>query len=156
MPVETVFVGEEMSELLKHALTERKRLQAELDALSQFIRGLEKLVDENGPSQLALFSHQKSSRAAASAAVTAMLDDAANIIVGSGRPMTRSDLVERLMKVGHRVHGADKNKVFGTNVWRSGRFLNLKGLGYWPKSTPLPLHLDTIEIRSTIVPEKFD
>lgn len=145
-----------MSILLKQALAERQRLRKELDALDQFIRNLEQVVDESGQSQLALFSRPKSSRSDESAAVTAMLDDAANMIAASGRPMTRSNLMVRLEKAGHRLKGGDKSKVLGTNIWRSGRFLSVKGLGYWPKSVPLPKSLETAEVRPTIVPAKYD
>jgi len=46
--------------------------------------------------------------------------------------MKRGELVKRLEEQGYEVVGTDKNKVFGTNLWRSGRFQMIEGKGYWP------------------------
>ncbi|MDB5694866.1 MAG: hypothetical protein JWN21_409, partial [Sphingomonas bacterium] len=47
--------------------------------------------------------------------------------------------------------GTDKVKVFGTNLWRSGRFVSLKGLGYWPEAHPLPAEYRSAEQRSSML-----
>jgi len=71
------------------------------------------------------------------------MDEAARLIVEAGRPLTRGELVTKLSSEGHKLDGTDKNKVLGTNLWRSGKFVNLKGAGYWPKGEPLPSKFDT-------------
>lgn len=145
-----------MDDLYKQALERREKLLAELRAVEQLIltyeaiQGLRKAPPESN-SQLGLFSASKPSRAQRSANVSALLNRAAEIIVSEERPMTRSELVSRLEAEGHHLEGTDKQKVFGTNVWRSGRFWNLKGAGYWPKDTPLPAEFRHLEQRESIV-----
>lgn len=145
-----------MEDLYKQALERRERLLAELRAVEQLIvtyealQGLRKPSPESS-SQLGLFSASKLSRAQRSANVSTLLDRAAEIIISEKRPMTRSELVSRLEAEGFHLEGTDKQKVFGTNVWRSGRFWNLKGAGYWPKDTPLPAEFRHFEPRPSIV-----
>lgn len=67
-----------------------------------------------------------------------MLDVARRIILGEQKPLKRGDLVARLEARGFTIEGADKNKVFGTNLWRSKKFRNIDGQGYWPIDVPLP------------------
>jgi hypothetical protein len=67
-----------------------------------------------------------------------MVDTARRIIVAEGRPMKRGELVKRLEERAFKITGADKNKVFGTNLWRSGKFVAVKGKGYWPSDIALP------------------
>ena len=52
--------------------------------------------------------------------------------------MKRGELVKRLLDQGYSLPGRDKNKVFGTNLWRSGKFRAVDGEGYWPKDVVLP------------------
>ncbi len=73
------------------------------------------------------------------------------MILAAGKPMTRGELVPKLIASGFELEGGDKNKVFGTNLWRSNRFLNLKRAGYWPKSAPLPPGFEDLEVRETSV-----
>ncbi|GAB5349094.1 hypothetical protein [Alteriqipengyuania sp. 357] len=49
-----------------------------------------------------------------------------------GSPMTRSELVGTLENQGMVIGGADKNKNMGTILWRSKKFENVEGHGYWP------------------------
>jgi len=67
-----------------------------------------------------------------------LLSDAEAIIVESGHPMTRGELTRRLEAKGYVLPGVNKMQVLGTNLWRSGRFWQLKGLGYWPKAAQAP------------------
>lgn len=52
--------------------------------------------------------------------------------------MKRGEIVQRLLAQGYRIEGSDKNKVFGTTLWRSEKFDAVDGHGYWPKDAPLP------------------
>lgn len=145
-----------MDDLYKQALERRERLLTELRAVEKLIltyeelQGLRKSPSESTP-QLGLFSEAKPARVQRSANVSVLLDRAKEIILAEKRPMTRSQLVSRLETEGYYLEGTDKHKVFGTNVWRSGRFLNLKGKGYWPKDIPLPSELAHAEQRPSIV-----
>jgi hypothetical protein len=53
--------------------------------------------------------------------------------------MTRSALARQLEAEGFQIAGSDKIKVLGTNLWRSRRFWNIRGAGYWPKRLDLPV-----------------
>lgn len=145
-----------MDDLYKQALERREKLIAELRAVEQLILTYEKLqgVRKNAQepdNQLGLSFETKPSRAQRSANVSELLDRAKEIILAEERPMTRSQLVNRLESEGYELEGADKHKVFGTNIWRSGRFLSLKGAGYWPKDTPLPREYAEYERRRSMI-----
>lgn len=134
-----------MDELLQRALERQKTLRAELEVLDKFIlsytetkerpdrRGgsLELFETENHPSR-------RASRVKRAAQIAATMDDAEKLILEAGRPLTRSALLKGLTAMGYEIEGTDKSKVLGTNIWRSKRFHNLKGVGYWPISAPIP------------------
>lgn len=66
-------------------------------------------------------------------------DQAARLIEEAGRPLTRSQVVEKLKERGVQLVGTDINKNVGTILWRQkGRFVNLPKLGYWLADRPLP------------------
>ena len=67
-----------------------------------------------------------------------MLDATRKLILKEQRPMKRGELRKRVEALGYDVIGADKNKVFGTNLWRSGKFRTIEGQGYWPNDVELP------------------
>ena len=46
--------------------------------------------------------------------------------------MTRTELVNAMEEDGMLIGGTDKAKNMGTIMWRSNRFTNIEGLGYWP------------------------
>ena len=131
-----------MEDLLQQALDRRQQLRDELEAVERFIMQLQSIQTRQAPSppERAQFQLWKPSpsRAEQVAAVRAMLDRAEEMILEEGRPLTRSELRRRLEAEGHALFGGDKNKVLGTNIWRSGRFWNIKGEGYWPRSQPIP------------------
>jgi hypothetical protein len=66
------------------------------------------------------------------------METARRLILKNNRPMKRGELVRELQKMGFDLPGTDKNKVLGTNLWRSGKFRTIEGRGYWPKDVPLP------------------
>ena len=61
-----------------------------------------------------------------------IVEAAIKVIRDSGRPMTRSQLVKALEEEGMTIGGTDKSKNMGTILWRSKKFENVEGEGYWP------------------------
>ena len=130
-------------DILDKLLERRAFLSKEVIALDSLI-GLyhrlssqetsESSVDVN---QLDLY-RQPSSRAAQAAEIARTIEAARKLIIREGRPMRRGELVSRLESQGFSFPGRDKNKVFGTNIWRSGRFRTVGDQGYWPKDVTLP------------------
>lgn len=54
-----------------------------------------------------------------------------------GLPMTRSEVLQRLLNDGIIVGGGDKSKNVGTIMWRNqDKFVNLPGKGYWLRNIP--------------------
>lgn len=129
-----------MDELLQKALERRGALRKELEALEKFIQGYQQVLERRAPSvsnDLFSFTTTKRRRGRA-AAIAAVMDDAEKLILAARRPLSRSVLLRELERAGHTIEGGDKSKVLGTNLWRSKRFHNLKGAGYWPISEPIP------------------
>ena len=141
-----------MDELLQKAIERRDYLRAELEAVESFIRNYGQVRERQDPTpskeQFSLFRSEAGKRAKHAAAVRAMIDFAERIILEEGHPLTRGQLVRRIEQAGHRIVGGDKNKVFGTNMWRSGRFWNIKGAGYWPRNVPVPSGYEHLERRA--------
>ena len=145
-----------MDELLRKAFERRDQLRNELEAVDRFIASYSTIAERRSPpetSQTSLFDELpvRRSKARQAALVRAAIDEAERMILQEGKPLTRGELVTRLQAAGHKLDGTDKNKVLGTNLWRSGRFYNLKGVGYWPKSSPLPQSYVTIPRRETMI-----
>jgi hypothetical protein len=141
-----------MDDLLQRALERRDFLRKELAAVENFIFDYQRITELNTqsatvPSQRTLFQTPIKKRKEQAATVRAMIDQAERMILAEGRPLTRSQLVSRLEAGGHHIEGGDKNKVFGTNMWRSGRFWNIRRAGYWPKSAPIPPAFADLEKR---------
>lgn len=127
-------------ELLANLLKRRDELRLESEALDRLIETYKQLamLGEEAPrGQLEIWNSGRS-RHARSEYVAKMLNEVRRIIIGEGRPLTRTELVRRLESVGYLIDGRDKPKVLGTNIWRSKKFLHLEGRGYWPKDVPLP------------------
>lgn len=127
-------------ELLANLLKRREELRLESEALDKLIetyRTLAVLKHEPPGDQLALWSGAHS-RKARSDYVAEMMEEVRRLMIGEGRPLTRSELVRRLEAEGFVLAGVDKRKVLGTNIWRSQKFNHLEGRGYWPKGVPLP------------------
>lgn len=138
MPDETV------RSLLAKATRRQRELRLELEALQRLIddyRRIQDLRDEDPDAEQLHLWHGGSRRALKSDEVAAMLEETRRIILKEGRPLKRGELVRRLESRGFKIAGSDKNKVFGTNVWRSGQFDHIHGRGYWPKDEQLPSDL---------------
>ena len=128
-------------DLLNKALKRHKELLEELEALSRFIDDYSQIVrnreSHSRPDQPELFL-PPTKRAAHAEKITEMMDAARRIIMSEQRPMKRGELRRRIEGLGFEIVGADKNKVFGTNLWRSGKFITIEGQGYWPADAELP------------------
>lgn len=143
-----------MDDLLQRALERRAQLRAELEIVDQFIATYGEIKDRR-PSDGPLFDEpqqpERRSRSEQSQAVDAMMKDAIDSILDEGRPLSRSELLQRLEGMGHAIEGGDKSKVLGTNLWRSRKFVNVKGQGYWPKGTPLPQRFASLPRRNSML-----
>jgi hypothetical protein len=145
-----------MDELLQKAIDRRAQLRVELEAIDRFIASYGSIVDRaEASSSGTLFDEvgdaPAKTRAERAVAVKAMIDQAVKEILGEGRPLTRSELMERLEAAGFELEGSDKSKVLGTTLWRSARFFNVKGHGYWPKGTPIPQRFASLERRKSML-----
>lgn len=131
-------------EILAKALKRRKELVAELEAIGSIIETCEKLLNAAGAKDFdreeepTLFK-APSARAMHAEQIAKMIDAARRIVLSEKRPMQRGELRERVeAEVKFKVVGKDKNKVFGTNLWRSHKFRMIEGRGYWPIDEELP------------------
>lgn len=61
------------------------------------------------------------------------------LIVEQGRPLTRSELFQRLKGAGINIYGKDPEMVLSTMMWRlKDDFVRLPRHGYWLKVLPYP------------------
>ena len=135
--------GPSPKEVLEKAIQRRADLAEEMAALDNLIsmyRGLlsrmssESVISVEQPD----LYRRLPPRSVHAAQIAEMMDAARRIIISEKRPMRRGELVKRLQEQGFEIIGRDKNKVFGTNIWRSGKFRTVEGKGYWPKDVALP------------------
>ena len=144
--------GEKMMDnLLEQAIARRSALLKELNALEQFISTYQEArqsasAQARGP-QLSLFTRSNGVRAKKSAELEKLMGEIEASILDYGSPMTRSQILEVLDRKNYEIEGQDKSKVLGTNIWRSRKFWNIIGHGYWPKSTPVPEKYDSLPKR---------
>src|SRR4051794_526655 len=97
-------------ELLAKALKRREELRLESEALENLINaysGLMHMQLEPEAPQLNLLEAQRS-RSARSAYVAGLMAEVRRMIVGEGRPLTRSELLRRLEAQGYVIEGGDK------------------------------------------------
>ncbi|MET0363694.1 MAG: hypothetical protein ABW169_03485 [Sphingobium sp.] len=129
--------------ILAKALKARQELATELAAIDKVIAICRVQLRESEPvrdsrqEQFDLYEGH-SSRSAHAAYIAELLEAARHILISEMRPMKRGELVNRLEESGYEVIGSDKNRVFGTNMWRSDKFVTIPGLGYWPVDMTLP------------------
>lgn len=128
-----------MDELLQKALDRRLQLRKELEAVERFIQSYTPIKEQKpDAAQSDLFLRPVARRRGRAKQIEAAMDAAETAILEAGRPLTRSELLQTLDAAGHKIEGGDRSKVLGTNLWRSKRFHNLKGAGYWPLGHPIP------------------
>ncbi len=132
--------NETVRDLLAKALKRQNELRSEFQALQNLVSHYQKhlsgktVVSEDQP----LLDLGPSSVKARSAYVGRLIEESKRLILEAGRPLKRGELVRLLERDGLPIEGADKAKVLGTNLWRSGQFEQLEGQGYWPKDLPRP------------------
>lgn len=150
-----------MDDLLRQAYERRERLRRQLAAVDAFIANYEEATP--APVQSTPSNYELNLNAAASRGrrvrtpdLGALIGAAEATILEAGKPLSRSELLRRLEKQGFSFPGTDKVKVFGTNLWRSRRFVSLKGLGYWPEAHPLPAGYRTAEQRQSMLKDLSD
>ncbi len=77
------------------------------------------------------------------------------IIIETGRPLTRGQLMERLESAGTKLSGKDKEsraRYVGTILWRSrDEIENIEGLGYWLRGERLPEGLKSAKEKRPLV-----
>ena len=132
-----------MDVLLQQAYERRDRLRQELATIEGFISQYEALKGDSRPSTnlelpLEATARSESRTKRKRTDVSNVMAAAADAILQAGRPLSRGTLLRTLEDQGFTFPGGDKIKVFGTNIWRSDKFINVKGVGYWPLSHPLP------------------
>lgn len=146
-----------MDDFLRLAYERRERLRRELTAVENLIAEHERLESSTRPVmasnyELPLLPARNARRQRSPAAdMTALFDAVERTILEEGKPLSRSELIEKLEAKGFKFGGTDRIKVFGTNLWRSRRFVSLKGIGYWPEAHPLPAYYSGIEQRSSML-----
>lgn len=141
-----------MDELLQKALERRAQLRKELEAVDRLIQTYSAIKDQRPKvGHPDLFDAPVARRRGRAKEIEAAMDAAEKMILDAGRPLTRSALLRMLDDAGHRVEGADRSKVLGTNLWRSKRFHNLKGAGYWPISRPIPAEFADLTRRQSML-----
>lgn len=134
--------SESSREILDKLLERRREIAREAHGLDALIDVYEALLSQPRSesvdgNQLSLYA-QPTSRAMRSAETARTIDAARREILAANRPLKRGELVDVLERKGFSFHGADRVKVFGTNLWRSGKFRTIGDEGYWPRDTPLP------------------
>ncbi len=124
----------------REALAHREKLLEELRKVEDFLRLYEHLFGAKAtkPSATKGSSEVATRRRARNVLPPARLAEIAReIILESGHPMTRGQLVEAMEARGIPLAGTDKSKNLGTILWRfSDRFQNIPGEGYWPSDAP--------------------
>ena len=114
-------------------------LQTELQVVDEFVSLYEKLFHrESGAraSEPSAVPGPKSRRQRNLLPPARLAEICREIIIETGRPMTRSELLHELQERGIPMVGGDPSKVLGTILWRAGKFDNIKGQGYWPSDMP--------------------
>ena len=130
-------------ELYSKSMKRREELLLEIEALSNFIASYERLfalksaAARTQADEPNLFG-PTSRRAARAERIAEMVEAARKTVIAAQRPMKRGELREKVEQLGFEMVGTDKNKVFGTNLWRSKKFKMIDGQGYWPTDVELP------------------
>lgn len=124
-------------EVIEKARKRAEELEAELKKLREFIAVYDAL--EGGADEIFSDStapQTEKGRKKTGSRPETIVRFAENWIKEIGEPMTRTELVEAAEHNGLTVGGSDKSKNMGTILWRSDRFYNIDGRGYWPKDAP--------------------
>lgn len=131
-----------MDYVLEKAEERLRTLDLEAVRLREFIATYRELVGpDEGESGRANIAHNNVVENAGGvesrkASAKEVVDAAERFISERMRPMTRTELVSAMDENGIVIGGTDKSKNMGTIIWRSKRFTNIDGEGYWPVDLP--------------------
>jgi len=124
----------------RNAMKRRTELQAEIDEIDRFLvqwkryAGTEQEHDAT-PGEAQLRTMGAAPRVTLNRTTRAQV--LRKILVETGHPMTRGQIVAALNARGIDVGGTDAGKNIGTIMWRlRDQFMNIEGHGYWPKDLP--------------------
>lgn len=127
-------------EVIEKARERMAEIKAELADLEQFVAVYERLNDARGKNDSAATGgNAESVRKKPHAKPAQVVRVAIQTLQRNGRPMTRTELVESLESQGLSIGGKDRSKNMGTMLWRSKKFKNIDGKGYWPIGFNTPL-----------------
>ncbi|MFG1402640.1 hypothetical protein [Xanthobacter sediminis] len=133
-------------EVLRDLRAKKRALQEQLAEIDKAIKALEN-VSPSLSLQRSLFlddqltapEHSAPQRVRGELAPYEVANLAREVLIESGRPMRRGELVQALESRGVPLAGKDKNKNLGTIMWRhADMFVSIERLGYWPKDRSLP------------------
>jgi hypothetical protein len=132
---------------VRNAKKRREELRKELEKIEQFLslyeefsdaaKGIKKIASigsggEGGSKPMVVEKNLAAKPVEVISAARVILDN-------SSRPMSRSELLNELLKSGLNIDATDKAKYVGTILWRNGDvFVQIEGRGYWLKGKPFP------------------
>lgn len=120
-----------MTQAVEIARKKLAELERDAEELRTFLRVHASLMGENaGESES---SSDEASAGEGTASPAQIIDSSRVLMREMGHPLSRSKLVRLLTEKGLKLPGEDKAKNVGTVIWRSKKFDNIAGLGYWPK-----------------------
>jgi hypothetical protein len=126
-----------MEDVYLKALKRKKELHIELAELDQFIETYHRLSGRHSPTPS---QPDLDFRPAVSQPLTRrwrpheFADIVERLLVKTGQPLNRYQLVEAIEQQGIQIPSTDKPRFIGTILWRNtDRFVNLKDFGYWLK-----------------------
>lgn len=132
-------------EVLRDLRARKRLLEEQIRDIDKLIRTLERVSptltvqpslfpDSNTAHEEIVISHRERGELPP----TEIAKLARQVLLESGQPMKRGELVRALEARGIPLLGKDKNKNLGTIMWRHGdMFVSIEKLGYWPKDVPL-------------------
>jgi hypothetical protein len=128
-----------MANLIEKAREKLRELELEAEQLRTFIRvyahltGDKSVDNESVAPHIDAESNSETGKSGTTATPTEIVETARELMKERGRPLTRSELLKALREKGLNLPGKDATKNIGTVIWRSKKFDNIAGEGYWPK-----------------------
>lgn len=125
-----------MVDVVEIAKEKLEKLEKQASELRKFIALYSRLSGDSAEDDEAPFDDDSSESGTyrRTASPSDIVESATLEMRERNHPLTRSQIVKYLTKRGLNLPGADKNKNVGTVIWRSDKFDNIPGEGYWPKS----------------------
>lgn len=120
-----------MTDIVEIARQKLLEAEAEVERLRTFLRTYADLAGQEAVDGGSLSSDSRADESTASPAE--IVESAIALMKERGRPMSRSQILKALQSQGLNIPGKDATKNIGTVIWRSKKFDNIAGHGYWPK-----------------------